>query len=151
MSRLNKDVLAGTLFVLIGLFFLIQGLGLSFGTWRRVGPGAFPSLIAALMILTGLGIAVKGLIHRSERLHLFTEPRGLIAVLTALIVFGLTIRGAGFVPAVLLATLASAFAMRPVRLGAMAAYGIGAGIVGAGIFVGLLGMPVPVIGPWFGF
>lgn len=151
MSRLNKDVLAGTLFVLLGLFFLVQSYHLSFGTWRRVGPGAFPAIVAALMLLTGLGITLKGLLRRSERIHLFAEPRGLVAVLAALVIFGLTIRGAGFVPAVLLSTLASAFAMRPVRLVSMAIYGILAGIIGSVIFIVLLGMPVPIIGPWFGF
>lgn len=150
-SRFNREVLAGVLFLAIGLFFMLNGLGLSFGTMRKIGPGAFPAMVAGLLILTGFGLCVKGLFSRLPAAAVFVAPRPLLAVLGALVVFGVTVRGAGLLPAVTLCTLAAALAMRPLRLGVMALYGILAGIFCCAIFITALGMPMPVIGPWFRF
>lgn len=150
-SWFNRDMLAGALFLAIGLFFLLNGLGLSFGTMRKIGPGAFPSMVAGLLLLTGLGLCAKGMIRRGPAATVFGAPRPLLAVLSALILFGVTVRGAGLLPAILLCTLAAALAMRPLRLGVMTLYGILAGIFCCAIFITALGMPMPVIGPWFRF
>lgn len=151
MSRLNKDVVTGALFLAIALVFLTHAYGLPFGTWRRVGPGVFPTLVAALLALLGLGITLRGVIAGGPRARLFSHPQGLLAVLASIVVFGFTVRGAGLLPATALSTVAAACAMHPVRLGRMALYGVAAGAVCSGLFIKLLGMPVPVIGPWFGF
>ena len=150
-SWFNRDMVAGALFLAIGLFFLLNGLGLSFGTMRKIGPGAFPSMVAGLLILTGVGLCVKGLITRGPVASVFGAPRPLLAVLASLILFGVTVRDAGLLPAVLLCTLAAALAMRPLRLGVMTLYGILAGIFCCAVFITALGMPMPVIGPWFRF
>ncbi|MEW6256257.1 MAG: tripartite tricarboxylate transporter TctB family protein [Pseudomonadota bacterium] len=151
MSKINKDVAAGLLFLAIGLLFLTSGWMLPFGTWRKIGPGGFPTMVAGLLALFGLGIAVKGLIRRSERLDLLSHPRALLAVLGALVVFGLLLQGVGLVAATLASTLVAACAVRPLRLVPMAIYGV---LVGSGcslLFVKALGMQAPVVGPWFGF
>lgn len=151
MSKLNKDVAAGLLFLAIGLLFLSSGWTLPFGTWRKIGPGGFPAIIAGLLALFGLGIALKGLIWKSERLDLFSRPRALAAVLAALVVFGLLLQGAGLVVATLVSTLVAACAVRPLRLLPMALYGLLMGVGCSLLFVKALGMQAPVFGPWFSF
>ncbi|OYX89763.1 MAG: hypothetical protein B7X99_02125 [Rhizobiales bacterium 17-65-6] len=151
MSRLNKDVLAGGLFLALGLLFLASGWSLPFGSWRRIGPGGFPAMVAGLLALVGLFILAKGLVKRSERMALFANPRPMLSVLAALVVFGLLLQGAGLVVAIIVSTLVAACASRPPRFGRMAVYGTLMGAACSLLFIKALGMQAPVIGPWFGF
>lgn len=151
MSRLNKDVLAGGLFLALALLFLASGWSLPFGSWRRIGPGGFPAMVAGLLAFVGLFILAKGLVNRSERLTLFANPRTLLSVLGALVVFGVLLHGAGLVVAILASTLVAACATRPPRLGRMAIYGTVMGAACSLLFIKALGMQAPIIGPWFGF
>lgn len=150
MSKLNKDLVAGLLFLAIGLVFLGSGWTLPFGTWRKIGPGGFPTMVAGLLVLFGIGITLKGLVWTSERLERVQSPRALLAVLGALVVYGLLLQGAGLVVATLASTLVAACAVRPLRLLPMALYGVLMGVGCSLLFVKALGMQAPVIGPWFG-
>lgn len=98
MSLFNKDVLSGTLFILVGATGLYLGADYNMGTAFRMGPGYFPRLLCALLVGVGLIIAVKGLImggERPEGLHL----RPLIMVTLAVVVFGVLIGNYGLLPA----------------------------------------------------
>jgi hypothetical protein len=52
-SRL-RDLLAGAVFVALGLAFLVGALGLERGTAFRMGPGYFPLVLAGLLVLIGV-------------------------------------------------------------------------------------------------
>lgn len=71
-------------------------------------------------------------------------------ILSAVVLFGVLIRGAGLVLAVILMVLVSAYAAprftwKPNLL-------LAAGLAGFGflVFVKLLGLPMPTLGSWFG-
>lgn len=116
-SWFNRDVVAGALFLAIGLFFPAERPWPLLRHHAQDRAGAFPSMVAGLLILTGVGLCVKGLITRGPVASVFGAPRPLLAVLASLILFGVTVRDAGLLPAVLLCTLAAALAMRPLRPG----------------------------------
>lgn len=151
-AYLNVEVLSGFLFILIGSVFLFGTVELPYGTWRRIGPGGFPALIAGLLILMGLIVSIRGLINSS---HHPEVPRfhfnKLGFVIASLVLFGLTIRGAGMLPAIMLSTIVASRAVPRQRLIAVVFYGLFLGAVSSLVFVTALGMPVAILGPWFGF
>src|SRR5690606_5265200 len=105
-----KDLRAGGFFVLVGLAFGMEAyFRIPIGSPSRMGPGFFPILLS--VTLTGLGLLICLSAFRSSSPRLaFVSWRGLLPVLGAPIVFGFTVRGLGFAPAVMLATALTALA-----------------------------------------
>lgn len=100
MSVLNKDVLSGSLFILVGAAGLYLGADYAVGTAFRMGPGYFPRVLCGLLVAIGLVIAVKGLIvggEKPEGLHM----RPLILVSVAVLAFAASIVNFGLLPAAL--------------------------------------------------
>jgi Tripartite tricarboxylate transporter TctB family len=149
--RSFPDVLAGGIFVLIGGAFVVGSLGYELGTPLRMGPGYFPLLVGVIVAALGLAIVLKGLIA-GEVISFGAIPwRAVAAIVLALLFFGFTVDGLGFVPtcavAALLTTLASS-RVRPVRAVLVAA---GLTVASTLIFVVGLQLRIPLWGPWLGF
>jgi hypothetical protein len=149
--RSFPDVLAGGMFILIGGAFVVGALGYELGTPLRMGPGAFPVLVGALVAALGLAIVVKGLIA-GEVAEFGPIPwRAIAVIVLAVMFFGFTVRGLGFVPTsavtALLTTLAST-RVRPLMAVAVAA---GLTLASTLIFVVGLQLRIPLWGPWLGF
>ncbi|EHS49718.1 hypothetical protein PDO_3027 [Rhizobium sp. PDO1-076] len=150
-ARLNRQILAGLLFLSIGAAFLIGSFDLSYGTWRKIGPGAFPALIAVLLIVMGIIVGLSARKSGEDEAPLRLYSSNLPVIIGAIVVFGLVIRGGGLLPAVFCCCLVSSFASRPLRPVKSAIYGLALGAGCSLAFVKGLGMPVSIIGPWFGF
>jgi hypothetical protein len=149
--RSFPDILAGGIFILIGGAFVVGSLGYGLGTLLRMGPGAFPLLIGATLAALGLGIVIKGLLA-TEVISFGRIPwRAVAVIVVALLFFGFTVRGLGFVPTsavtALLTTLASA-RVRPITAVAVTA---GLTVASTLIFVVGLQLRIPLLGPWLGF
>lgn len=149
--RSFPDVLAGGIFILIGGAFVVGSLGYELGTPLRMGPGAFPLLVGALVAALGLAIVVKGLVA-GEMIAFGTIPWRAVAVITlALMFFGFTVRGLGFVPTSAVTALLTTLAGKHVR--PLTAVIVAAGLTVAStlIFVVGLQLRIPLWGPWLGF
>ncbi len=145
------DALAGLVFILFGLLFGVQSLGLEIGTAFRMGPGYFPLVLSGVLLLLG-GLIVASAIHDRGSQGVGTMAwRGAFFILPAPIFFGLTVRGLGFVPAVFLTTLVAALASLKIA----AALGAGAGrrvtVFATLVFSYGLGLPFRRFGPWLEF
>lgn len=142
------DVAAGVIFVAFGLWFGLQSLGLETGTTLRMGPGYFPAVLSVLLVLLGMAVVAGGL--RSAGGPIGTLAlRGILFILPAPIFFGLTVKGAGFVPAIFFTTLIACFAtsrMKPLHGLALAA---GVTVFSTLVFVQGLGLPFRLLGTWF--
>ncbi|MFD2348574.1 tripartite tricarboxylate transporter TctB family protein [Nonomuraea ferruginea] len=139
------------IFVLIGGAFVVGSLGYELGTPLRMGPGAFPLLVGALVAALGLAIVVKGLVA-GEMIAFGTIPWRAVAVITlALMFFGFTVRGLGFVPTSAVTALLTTLASKHVR--PLTAVVVAAGLTVAStlIFVVGLQLRIPLWGPWLGF
>ncbi len=148
--RSFPDVLAGGIFVLIGGAFVVGSLGYELGTPLRMGPGAFPLLVGAVMAALGLAIVIKGLVA-GEVVAFGPIPWRAVAVITlAVLFFGFTVRRLGFVPASAVTALLTALASRRVR--PLMAVAVAAGLTAAStlIFVVGLQLRIPLWGPWLG-
>lgn len=150
-SRINTELLSGILFIFIGSLFLIGSLDLPFGTWRKIGPAGFPAIIAIALILMGALVAFKAIKTGPTGDVLRFYPSRLIVIIASVIVFGITVRGAGLLVSVALCSLIASFASRPFRPIVMGLYGLLLGAMCSLAFITGLGMPVRIIGPWFSF
>ncbi|MFI6482476.1 tripartite tricarboxylate transporter TctB family protein [Nonomuraea sp. NPDC050663] len=144
------DLVAGGIFVLIGGAFVVGSLDYELGTPLRMGPGAFPLLVGAIVAVLGLAIAVKGLVA-GEVAEFGPIPwRAVAAIVAALLFFGFTVRGLGFVPASAVTTLLTTLASTRVRLLAALAVTGGLTVAATLIFVVGLQLRIPLFGPWLG-
>ena len=142
-------MLAGAIFIAIGLAFFVGGLGLERGTAFRMGPGYFPLVLAGLMILIGAAITVQGLREEALAITMHAVPwRGLVLILIAPILFGFTVRGLGLLPAIALVALVSSFASRRMGLVMAAAITVLLTAFCVLVFNVGLGLPIRLIGPW---
>ncbi|MEV4175537.1 tripartite tricarboxylate transporter TctB family protein [Nonomuraea sp. NPDC049709] len=149
--RSFPDVLAGAIFIVIGGAFVAGSLGYELGTPLRMGPGAFPLLVGAIVAALGLAIVVKGLIA-GEVIAFGPIPwRAVGVIVLAVLFFGFTVRGLGFVPASAVTALLTTLASTRVR--PLAAVSVAAGLTVAAtlIFVVGLQLRIPLWGPWLGF
>ena len=136
---------------MIGGAFVVGSLSYELGAPLRMGPGYFPLLVGAILAALGLAIVVKGLIA-GELLPFGAIPwRAVIAITLALLFFGFTVRGLGFVPTSAVTALLTAMASARVRLLTAVAVAAGLTVASTLIFVVGLQLRLPLWGPWLPF
>ena len=99
----------GALFIAVGLIFTYESWLLDMGTALRMGPGYFPLLLAFVLVLLGIIVLVQATRVKGEPVGPMAW-RGMLLILPAPVVFGLTVQGLGFLPAIFLTALVSSFA-----------------------------------------
>lgn len=106
LARDYRDILGGVLLVLIGAYVIARTwLGLPIGTLTQMGPGMFPAIVGAFVVIMGLAIAIPALSRAGDPMHVDLRSAAFISV--AIATFGLMIRPFGLVPAVVALTLLS--------------------------------------------
>ncbi|WP_119304067.1 tripartite tricarboxylate transporter TctB family protein [Dongia deserti] len=147
MNANSKDLSAGLLFIAIAALFAFQTRDLDMGTPLRLGPGAFPLLLAGVLALLGLIIVLQA--FRNPVTHSMTIPwRGIVLIVLAPIVFGLTVRGLGLVASIALVVLISAYASRRMHLKLATLLTIGLTLFCVLVFSIGLGLPLRLVGSW---
>ncbi|GGK20448.1 tripartite tricarboxylate transporter TctB family protein [Salinarimonas ramus] len=142
-SSLSRDFVAGLVAMAIGAFVLFEGSGYALGTARRMGPGFFPVALGGLLLLVGLAITLAGL-RTHDRLPK-PNPRALVAIPLALVVFALLVERVGFFPAGVAAVLVASAAdggSRPLTALVLALVLVP---LAYGLFVLLLGVPIAFV------
>jgi len=112
--RDNKDFWAGITFMITGAAGIVIAWRYPFGTTLRMGPGYFPIVLSGIMIVFGLIIIAKGL-RRNEKIKGTWSIRALILLPVSLVLFGILMRYAGFLPALVVLIFGSAAAGKEVR------------------------------------
>lgn len=141
--------LAGALFIVVGIFFGVQALGLELGTAFRMGPGYFPLVLSGILILLG-GIVIASAVN-TESDGVGTFPlRGMLLILGAPILFGIFVRGLGFIPSIFVTAFVASFASR--RMKVPLAVIIAAALTAFATLVFIYGLELPFrpVGPWLG-
>lgn len=147
-----KDLLAGPIFIGLGVAFGYASLSYSLGTAFRMGPGYFPLMLSGILVFLGLVITVQSFLTGPDAVPLERVPwLGLVLIIAALVFFGLTVRGLGLAPSLFVTTFLSAFASQ--KTGLVGAMVIAALLVAVCmlIFVVGLGLPLRMVGPWLEF
>jgi hypothetical protein len=151
MERLNRrDAALGLIFILIGIAFAIGSRSAEIGTAFRMGPGYFPLLLSTVLMHLG-GIIVAGSFKGANELFVIVPWRGLLLVLAAPVIFGLTVRKLGLAPAIVLTVVLSVFASQRSSLRLVGAMAIGLTLFCVAVFSYGLRLPLPLFGPWMRF
>ena len=109
----NKDLLAGLMFIVIGVVFWVGAGNYQMGSAARMGPGWFPSVLGAIM--TFLGVLIAGLGLKNQAQWTATEGIGwtwrpVIILTAAVVLFGFALPTLGMVVAIIFLTFVSGIA-----------------------------------------
>lgn len=148
--RHPKDFWTGTLFLFVGLAAVILGQDYPMGTAGKMGPAYFPTVLGSLLALIGATAVIRSLVRNGEPVGKF-YVKEIILILSAVLLFGVLMRGAGLIVAVVVLIVLSAYASPKFHLGSALLLAGGLAAFSVLVFVKLLGLPMPMIGPWFGF
>jgi hypothetical protein len=143
-----RDVVGGLVVVAIGAGFFAFGRELETGTSFRMGPGYFPTILSLLMVALGAVMTVLAWRAPHQEEAFGQVPwRALALVVGAVVLFGLTLRGLGLAPVLLLVVLATAWASRYASWRASVPLALGIAAFCALLFIKGLGLPLPLVGP----
>lgn len=145
--RAPKDFWAGLFFVFFGAFFAIYSLEYRVGNFHRLGPGMFPLLAGGTLAGLGIVLIFRSLIKDGEPIARFALRSSGIS-LFAVVLFGVLIKPAGLVIATFALVVLSGIAQPESRLLHILALGVGIAIFCALLFVGVIGLPIPVWPSW---
>jgi putative tricarboxylic transport membrane protein len=143
--RRRQDLWAGLLLVATGAAALLVAREYPFGSVLRMGPGFFPRVLGVILVLLGLPVAVRGLRGGGEEITGGWSPRALILLPLSMVVFGVLVEHAGFVPALAALIVGSAAAGREFRLGEVLLLTVALTALSVAVFVWALGLPYPLI------
>ena len=150
-TRSTADVVTGVIFAVIGVAFLIVSRSYGFGTLRQLGAGSFPAALAVLLIVFGVGIALRGLV-RGEGGDFGRVPWRILAlVVAAPLAFAATITGLGLGPAVWCAAFLAGCADRATGLRRVLVAATGVTAMVWVVFVLALQQHIDFLGDWLPF
>ena len=138
----SKDFYAGLIFILFGIFAILEARRYTLGTAASMGPGYFPRILGGTLILFGLIILVRSLWLSDESLKSLAL-RPLFLVTIGVLAFAVLLEPLGMVVATLtLISISSlgSWKFRLRELVKMAVLYIGLVVLAAGLFVYGLGL-----------
>lgn len=140
----------GLIFIATGAFFGVQARDLGIGSALQMGSGYFPMLLSLILIGLGLVLVVRALRTQEEPIGPFAM-RGVLLILPAPILFGLTLNNLGFLPSLFLTCLVACFAS--VRMTVAMALMVSGAVTAFSVvvFSYALGLPYPLLGTWLAF
>ena len=145
--RNNRDFWAGIMLVVVGAGSIIIARDYAFGTSLRMGPGYFPSVLGGGLVLFGLYLAAMGL-KRNEKMEGGWSLRALIVLPLALVLFGVLMERAGFIPALMVLIVGSAAAGTEFKLVEVLMLAVGLTAFSVVLFIYALGLPYPLLAGW---
>ena len=137
----------GIIFLFFGLAAVYFGWEHEMGTAGRMGPAYFPSVLGTLLALVGLANLVRSFIGHGEKIAKF-HIKNIVIILAAVLLFGVLMRNAGLAVAAFVLVMLSSYASPKFRIKGTLVLAIGLTLFAIVLFVKLLGLPMPVIGPW---
>ena len=146
--RALKDILAGTIFIGLGLAFALGALAYNIGTPLRMGPGYVPLVLGIMLAAIGVAVIVKGFIAGEGDEIGAPDWRAVILITAALLFFGITVRGLGVVAALFGASLLATLARSQTSWKEAILIAVGITVLSVVIFIFALQLRLPLVGPW---
>lgn len=142
--RSNQDLLAGVLFLLIGLGAVAGARDYEMGTAMRMGPAYFPTVLGWILYAFGAFLLLRG-IARGGGAAVTWGWRPLAFVTLALLAFGFVIPRFGLLPALVAMFLACTAAGRGFRVGEVLLLTAVLSAFAVGVFVYALKLPFQLV------
>jgi len=149
MTRNPKGFLIGLLYILFGSSAILIARDYGMGTGGRMGPAYFPTILGGLLIVIGAISVIRSFIAHGAPIGTLAF-KGLLLVSVSVLIFGILVRGAGLAVSLPLLVIISAYASTRFRWGPTLLIAAGLTIFCSLVFIKGLGIPLPIIGPWFG-
>jgi Tripartite tricarboxylate transporter TctB family len=142
--RSNQDVLAGVLFLLIGLGAVAVARDYEMGTAMRMGPAYFPTVLGWVLYGFGAFLLLRG-IAAGGGVGVTWAWRPLAFVTLALLAFGFVIARFGLIPALVAMFFVCAAAGREYRFGEVLVLTAVMSAFAVGVFVYALKLPFRLV------
>jgi hypothetical protein len=140
----KKDFWAGLMLTGIGAAAMFIARDYRFGSALRMGPGFFPTILGGILIAFGVCIMAVGL-RSGEKIEGRLSLRALIMLPLSLVLFGLLMEKAGFLPALAVLVFGSAASGREFRFIEVLLLTALLTVASAALFIWGLGLPYPLI------
>jgi len=142
--RKNKDFWAGMMLLGIGAAAMFISRDYRFGSALRMGPGFFPTILGGILIAFGICIIAVGL-RSGEKIQGSLSLRALILLPLSLVLFGILMQLAGFIPAMVALVFVSAASGREFKLMEVLLLTVLLTVASVALFIWGLGLPYPLI------
>ena len=142
--RNNRDFWAGVMLIATGATAVIIARNYNFGTSLRMGPGYFPTVLGSVLVLFGLYLMATGL-KRNDKIEGGWPLRPLIVLPLSLVLFGVLMDRAGFVPALAVLIFGSAAAGTDFRPLEILLLTVVLTAFSVALFVWGIGLPYPLL------
>jgi hypothetical protein len=140
----NKDFWAGTMLIVIGAAALFIARDYRFGSALRMGPGFFPTILSVILIAFGVCITAVGL-RRGEKIQGNLSLRAFLLLPLSLVLFGVLMDLAGFIPALAVLVFVSAASGREFKSMEVLLLTTVLTVASVALFIWGLGLPYPLI------
>ena len=140
----NKDFWAGMMLLGIGVAAMFISRDYRFGSALRMGPGFFPTILSGILIAFGICIMAVGL-RSGEKIQGSLSLRALVMLPLSLILFGILMQVAGFIPALVALVFVSAASGREFKLMEVLLLTVVLTVASVALFIWGLGLPYPLI------
>jgi len=149
MKRNPKDFWTGLIYIGFGSAAIVIARDYGMGTAVKMGPAYFPTILGGLLIGIGVISAIRSFVIPGAPIGLFAF-KGLTLVTVSVLLCGFIVRGAGLAVAIPLLVIVSALASSQFRWRPTLMMAAGLTIFCVLVFIKGLGIPLTIIGPWFG-
>ncbi len=146
----NKDLLAGIMFIAIGVVFFVGAYNYSIGTASRMGPGYFPRILGGILAVLGVLVAAAGLKNQAK----WAATSGIgwtwkpvILVTLAVVLFAVALPKLGILAAIVILISLAGYAAHDRNYAQLAGIAIFMCVFCAGVFVWGLNLQMKLF-PW---
>jgi len=149
IARNAKDFWTGLIYLFVGSGALIISRDYDMGTAVKMGPAYFPTLLSVLLMVIGIISVLRSFFKSGSPIGVVAW-KGLVLIVASTLLFGMIVRGAGLLLALPPLVIVSASASARFSWKTSLAEAAGITVFCIVIFLKGLGVPLPILGSWFG-
>jgi putative tricarboxylic transport membrane protein len=149
IARNAKDFWTGLIYLFVGCGALIISRDYGMGTAVKMGPAYFPTILSLLLMVIGIISVIRSFVKSGSPIGVVAW-KGLLLIVASTVLFGMIVRGAGLLLALPLLVIISALASTRFSWKTSLAEAVGITAFCILIFLKGLGVPLPILGSWFG-
>lgn len=149
IARNPKDFWTGLIYIFVGAGALVISRDYDMGTAVKMGPAYFPTILSVLLVGIGIISVLRAFIRSGSPIGVVAW-KGLVLIVASTLLFGVVVRGAGVVIALPLLVIVSALASARFSWKTALLEAAGITVFCIVVFLKGLGVPLPILGSWFG-
>jgi hypothetical protein len=149
IARNAKDFWTGVIYLFVGSGAFILSRDYGMGTAVKMGPAYFPTLLSLLLMVIGVISVIRSFLKSGTPIGVVAW-KGLLLIVASTLLFGMIVRGAGLILALPLLVIVSALASTRFSWKTSLLEAAGITVFCILVFLKGLGVPLPILGSWFG-